>query len=158
MYKSQTMIWTSPKNLKKTLTKGMYTEDDLNAKIQEVKASMRNCKRVKWETSKTTNWLMTHYQTNMQNKQTLKDKKKNLLNVMLEQGFKSSSFDEGFKIKNKSIWWWTWWHQSSSKSKRTFLVKVYFEESKGQAPNEGSFEPKKADDTSKNSYHKKYKN
>ena len=109
--------------LQKDLTKGMYTEDDLNAKIQEVKASYEGTAKESSED-------------------------KNLLNVMLEQGFKSSSFDEVSKLRT-SLYGDEPDDTKAVQKVKEHFGKVYFEESKGQAPNEGSFEPKKADNTSK---------
>lgn len=133
--------------LQKDLTKGMYTEDDLNAKIQEVKSTYEGTAK---ESSEKLAKLQTDYDS-LSNKyaeqtQTLKDK--NLLNVMLEQGFKSSSFDEVSKLRT-SLYGDEPDDTKAVQKVKEHFGKVYFEESKGQAPNEGSFEPKKADDTSK---------
>ena len=133
--------------LQKDLTKGMYTEDDLKAEIQKVKDSYE-------ESNKEVNGKLAKLQTDydsLSNKyaeqtQTLKDK--NLLNVMLEQGFKSSSFDEVSKLR-QSLYGDEPDDTKAVQKVKEHFGKVYFEESKGQAPNEGSFESKKADDTSK---------
>ena len=129
--------------LQKDLTKGMYTEDDLNAKIQEVKASYEGTAK---ESSEKLAKLQTDYDS-LSNKyaeqtQTLKDK--NLLNVMLEQGFKSSSFDEVSKLRT-SLYGDEPDDTKAVQKVKEHFGKVYFDNQKEQAPNESSFEPKKSD-------------
>jgi hypothetical protein len=133
--------------LQKDLTKGMYTEDDLKAEIQKVKDSYEESnKEVNGKLAK----LQTDYDSlsNKYAEQSQDLKNKNLLNVMLEQGFKSSSFDEVSKLR-QSLYGDEPDDTKAVQKVKEHFGKVYFEESKGQAPNEGSFESKKADGTSK---------
>lgn len=133
--------------LQKDLTKGLYTEEDLQAEVTKTKESFA-------DTSKSLNEKLATLQADydsLNNKyaeqsKTLKDK--NLLNVMLEQGFKSSSFDEVSKLRT-SLYGDEPDDTKAVQKVKEHFGKVYFEDSKGQAPNEGSFETKKADDTSK---------
>jgi hypothetical protein len=133
--------------LQKDLTKGMYTEDDLKAEIQKVKDSYEGSNK---EVNEKLAKLQTDYDSlsNKYAEQSQDLKNKNLLNVMLEQGFKSSSFDEVSKLR-QSLYGDEPDDTKAVQKVKEHFGKVYFEESKGQAPNEGSFEPKKADDTSK---------
>lgn len=133
--------------LQKDLTKGLYTEEDLQAEVTKTKESFV-------DTSKSLNEKLATLQADydsLNNKyaeqsKTLKDK--NLLNVMLEQGFKSSSFDEVSKLRT-SLYGDEPDDTKAVQKVKEHFGKVYFEDSKGQAPNEGSFETKKADNTSK---------
>lgn len=128
--------------LQKDLTRGMHTDDELQAEITKVKESFATDSKSLNEKLAT---LQTDYDS-LQNKyaeqtQTLKDK--NLLNVMLEQGFKSSSFDEVSKIRTSL------YGEEPDDAKAVQMVKehfgkVYFDDLKEQAPNEGSFEAKKS--------------
>ena len=133
--------------LQKDLTKGMYTEDEVNTRLADAKTEYEktigdlNAKIGSMQTDYDA--LSTKY---AEQTQTLKDK--NLLNVMLEQGFKSSSFDEVSKLR-QSLYGDEPDDTKAVQKVKEHFGKVYFEESKGQAPNEGSFESKKADDTSK---------
>lgn len=133
--------------LQKDLTKGMYTEDEVNTRLADAKTEYEktigdlNAKIGSMQTDYDA--LSTKY---AEQTQTLKDK--NLLNVMLEQGFKSSSFDEVSKLR-QSLYGDEPDDTKAVQKVKEHFGKVYFEESKGQAPNEGSFESKKPDDTSK---------
>lgn len=130
--------------LQKDLTKGMYTEDELQAELTKVKEGYATDSKSLNEKLAT---LQTDYDS-LSNKyaeqsQTLKDK--NLLNVMLEQGFKSSSFDEVSKLRT-SLYGDEPDDTKAVQQVKEHFGKVYFDDPKEQAPNEGSFEAKKGDE------------
>ena len=128
--------------LQKDLTKGMHTDDELQAEIAKVKEGFANDSKTLNEKLAT---LQTDYDSlsNKYTEQTQKLKDKNLLNAMLEQGFKSSNFEEVSKLRTSL------YGDEADDTKAVQMVKehfgkVYFDDPKGQAPNEGSFETKKA--------------
>lgn len=129
--------------LQKDLTKGMYTEDDLQAKLKEVQDSYANEKN---ELSGKLASMQTDYDSlsNKYAEQTQELKNKNLLNVMLEQGFKSSSFDEVSKLR-QSLYGDEADDTKAVQQVKEHFGKVYFDNPKEQAPNEGSFEAKKSE-------------
>lgn len=129
--------------LQKDLTKGLYTEDDLQAKLKEAQDGYANEKS---ELSGKLATMQTDYDSlsNKYAEQTKELKDKNLLNIMLEQGFKSSSFDEVSKIRTSL------YGDEADDTKAVQMVKehfgkVYFDAPKEQAPNEGSFDAKKSE-------------
>ena len=131
--------------LQKDLTKGLYTEDDLKAKITETKQGFESETKTLNEKLAT---LQADYDS-LSNKyaeqtQTLKDK--NLLNVMLEQGFKSASFEEVSKLR-QSLYGDEPDDAKAVQKVKEHFAKVYFDDPKEQAPNEGSFEAHKGDDS-----------
>jgi hypothetical protein len=91
--------------------------------------------------------LQTEYDslTNKYAEQTQNLKDKNLLNVMLEQGFKSSSFDEVSKLRT-SLYGDEPDDTKAVQKVKEHFGKVYFETTKEQAPNEGSFNAKNSNE------------
>jgi hypothetical protein len=129
--------------LQKDLTKGLVKEDEVNTRLADAKTEYEktigdlNAKIGSMQTDYDT--LSTKY---AEQTQTLKDK--NLLNVMLEQGFKSSSFDEVSKLRT-SLYGDEPDDTKAVQKVKEHFGKVYFDNPKEQAPNESSFEPKKSD-------------
>lgn len=133
--------------LQKDLTKGMYSEDDLQAEIKKTKDDYES-------QSKSLNEKLATLQTDYDSLVTKYDeqskslKDKNLLNTMLENGFKSESFDEVSKLR-QSLYGDEPDDTKAVQKVKEHFGKVYFENPKEQAPNEGSFEAKKSDDSQK---------
>lgn len=123
--------------LQKDLTKGLYTEDDLKAKVTETKSLNEKLATLQADYDSLSNKYA-------EQSQTLKDK--NLLNVMLEQGFKSGSFEEVSKLR-QSLYGDEPDDAKAVQKVKEHFAKVYFDDPKEQAPNEGSFEANKGDDS-----------
>ena len=128
--------------LQKDLTKGMYTEDELQAKIAEVKESVKNDTKSLNEKLAT---MQTDYDSlnNKYAEQTQELKNKNLLNAMLGEGFKADSFEEISKLRTSL------YGDEADDTKAVQMIKehfgkVYFDDPKEQAPNEAKIETQKA--------------
>lgn len=131
--------------LQNDLTKGLYTEEQLQAEIAKVKESYAT--DTKGLNEKLAN-MQTDYDSlsNKYAEQTQELKNKNLLNVMLEQGFKSGSFDEVSKLRT-SLYGDEPDDTKAVQKVKEHFGKVYFDDPKEQAPNEGSFEAKQPSET-----------
>lgn len=127
--------------LQKDLTKGMYTEDELQAKIAEVKESVKNDTKSLNEKLAT---MQTDYDSlnNKYAEQTQELKNKNLLNAMLGEGFKADSFEEISKLRT-SLYGDEPDDTKAVQSIKEHFGKVYFDDPKEQAPNEAKIETQK---------------
>lgn len=130
--------------LQNDLTKGLYTEDYLKEELAKAKKGYDDETKSLNEKLAT---LQTEYDslTNKYAEQTQNLKDKNLLNVMLEQGFKSSSFDEVSKLRT-SLYGDEPDDTKAVQKVKEHFGKVYFETTKEQAPNEGSFNAKNSNE------------